>query len=129
MSTLVGAGFADAFEFAFLKHAKQLHLKLGRRAVDFIEKDAAGVGGFKPAGAIIDSARERAFDVSEQFGFEQALGKCATVDADVRARLARAEVVDASDQFSLLRAGLTDDQHGCARGRDLAGGPCHFSNG
>ena len=80
---------ADALELALLQHAQQLHLQLGRRGVDFVEEDRAGVGGFEAAGAVVDGAGERAADVAEQFAFEQALAERAAVDADERAVAAR----------------------------------------
>ena len=82
---LDGLGVADALELALLEDAEQLHLELGRGAVDLVEEDGAGVRRLEPAGAVLDGAGERALDVAEQLAFEQALGQGPAVDADVRA--------------------------------------------
>ena len=59
-------------ELPFLQDAKKFDLQLGRRAVDLVKKDAAGVCRFKPTSAIIYGAGERAFNVAKKLAFEQA---------------------------------------------------------
>ena len=85
---------ADALELALLQRAEQLHLQVGRRGVDFVEEDRAGVGRFEAAGAVVDRAGERAADVAEELAFEQAFAQRAAVDADERPIAALAQLVD-----------------------------------
>src|SRR5512135_226499 len=126
---LDGTDVADALELALLQDAEQLDLELGGGAVDLDEEDAAGEGGLEPAGPVIDGAGERALDVAEQLAFEQALGQGAAVDADVRAGVARAEVVDGARDEFFARAGLADDQDAGARGGDLVSRPEDLGHG
>ena len=82
--------------------------------------------GLEPAGPVVDRAGERSLDVAEQLAFEQALGQGAAVDADIRAGVARAEVVDGARDQLLARPGLADDQDAGARRGDLMGDPVHL---
>ena len=121
VSTLTVRSIADALEFAFLQDPQELDLELGRGAVHLVEKNAPGVRSLEPAGPVVDRAGERALDVAEELAFEQALGECSAVDADVRAGEPRAEVVDGTGDQLLARARFSDDQHTCARRGDLPG--------
>ena len=56
---------AEAFEFALLQHAQQLHLDRARNVANLVEKDRAGVGLFEFARLGGVGARERAFLVAE----------------------------------------------------------------
>ena len=115
-----GCRVADAFELAFLQGAEQLHLQVGRGGVDFVEEDAAGVGGFEAAGAVVDRAGERAADVAEELAFEQAFAERAAVDADERAVAALAEVVDGVGDEFLAGAGFAEQQDRRAAASHLA---------
>ena len=126
VSTLLVRVSPTALELPFLQDAEQLDLELGRGAVDLVEEDAAGVRGLEPAGPVVDGAGERALDVAEQLALEQALGQGAAVDADVRAGVARAEVVDGAGDQLLAGPGLADDQDAGARRGDLVGDPVHL---
>ena len=110
------------------KHAQELDLELGRRAIDLVEEDAAGVGGLEAAGAVFIGACERALDVAEQLAFEQAFGQGPAVDADVGAALAGAQVVDGAGDEFLAAAGLADDQHARAAGGHAPGDAGDFAN-
>src|SRR5215212_57040 len=65
-----GLRVADALKLAFLQRAEQLDLQVGRGGIDFIQEDAASVGSFEAAGAIVDRAGECAPDVTEELAFE-----------------------------------------------------------
>ena len=55
---LLGVVIADPLKLSLLQDPKQLDLELGRGAVDLVEEDAAGVGCFKAAGAVINGTGE-----------------------------------------------------------------------
>ena len=91
---------ADRPHLAFLQDAQQLYLHRRRHFTDFVEKDRALVRRFKQALPICRSAGERAFDITEQFRFQQRVGERPAVDRHERLLCAGAEIVDrARDQF------------------------------
>ena len=75
---------ADHPEGAVLEHAQEVALALGGEVADFVQEERAAVGQLKPAGLVGDRAGEGAFDVAEQFGFEQLLGQGGAIDGDER---------------------------------------------
>ena len=97
---LAGAAFADALELAFLQDAQELRLMFHRQFAHLVEKDRTAVRQFEPTDPLVQSARERALCVAEEFAFEQFCWNAGTVDPDERSAAAAAGVVDGtSDQF------------------------------
>jgi hypothetical protein len=91
---------ADARDLALLQHAKKLHLDRKRHVADFVEEQSPAVGEFETPFAIPHRARERALFVTEQFAFEEMLGKRGAVESDERTIAAGTEPVDRPrDQF------------------------------
>ena len=72
------------------------------------------------ADALLRGSGERAFDVAEQLGFEQRLGKTGDVHGDHRELAARARHVQGACDYFFAGAGFPADQHGRAAPRDQA---------
>ena len=104
-------GVADPFELVLLQNAEQFDLKLGADRVDLVEENRPAVCCLEAAGAVLIRTRECAFDVSEQFAFQQAFGQRAAVDANEGAGPARTEQVDGSGDEFLARARLAGQKH------------------
>lgn len=64
---LNGLRTAQAFEFAFLKDAKEFRLKLQRDHAYFVEKYGATVREFEAPSALRDRSRKSALLMPEQF--------------------------------------------------------------
>ncbi len=86
---LDGVRVTDALELALLENAEKLHLKLGLKGADLVEKNGAAVGCFEAALLVADRAGKRAFDMPEEFTFQESAGEGAAVDADEAALAAR----------------------------------------
>ena len=69
------------------------------------------VGRLELADLLLGRAGERALLVAEQLAFQQRLGQGGAVEADERAVLARAGVVDGPGDQLLADAALAADQH------------------
>ena len=84
--TSIGTGLfdADRDDLALLERGQQLGLQMKRQIPDLVEEQGALVGGLEPPDAIACRTGERAFDVTEQLGFEQGLAGRAEVDGDHR---------------------------------------------
>ena len=82
----VGAVRTDRLELARLDHPQQLHLLLGAEDVDFVEQHRPATGREELAFLVGVGAGERAFDVAEQFAFDQLAGQGSA--GDVQERLA-----------------------------------------
>ena len=80
-STLRDCDAPDALECAFLQHAQQLGLHVGRQIADFVEKERAAVGQLETALAHRDRAREGAALVAEELGLDQRRRERRAVDA------------------------------------------------
>src|SRR3974390_624910 len=70
---LDGAIAADAFEFAFLKHAQELGLNLRRNFADFVEQNGAVVREFEAAFAFVHRAGKGAFFMTEKLALDEVL--------------------------------------------------------
>src|SRR5262245_47678963 len=64
-------GSADAFELSFLQDAQKLHLGCQIDISNFVEKQRAAFGEFKPSLFSSVSARESALFVAKQLGFDK----------------------------------------------------------
>src|SRR5947209_2603084 len=71
---------ADGTHAPLLKDAKQLHLHSWRHLANLIQENCSLIRSLKQTFAIRIRARERAFDISEEFTFEQGFRECAAVD-------------------------------------------------
>ncbi len=101
---------ADSFELALLKDTEQLHLQRGRHIPDLIEEQRAAVGLLETTDTGLYRAGEGAFDVSEEFRFQQVLRDRATVDTNqLVIPPGTVEVHRPGDEF-LTRSGLSLDQ-------------------
>ena len=67
---------------ALLQYTQQFDLHGQRHFADFVEKDRALVGHFEQATLVLVGSGERAFYVTEQFAFQQSLGKGSAIDGD-----------------------------------------------
>ena len=78
------------------------------------------VGGLELADLLVGRPGEGALLVAEQLAFQQRLGDGGAVQADERAFLARAGVVDGAGDQLLAGAAFAADQHGGVGGGDAA---------
>ena len=100
-----------------------------RHLADFVEKDRALVGDFEQAALVLVGAGEGAFDVAEQFAFEQSLGKRATVDGDERlAGSGRTGMHGAGDEF-FAGSAFAVNENRAAGGGNGADGLLQFLHG
>jgi hypothetical protein len=79
---LNGRGSADFGEFALLKDAEKLDLRVEREFTDFVEEEGSAVGGFDSAGLVGEGAGEGTAHVSEEFGLDEIFGNSTAVDCD-----------------------------------------------
>src|SRR5579863_2018965 len=75
---------ADALNFAFFQHAKELCLHRDRHIADFVEEQRATIGLFKLAKVLCCGAGEGAFFVAEEFGFDKFGWDGGTIQCDER---------------------------------------------
>ncbi len=68
----------------------------------------AGMGGFEPAGAVVDGAGERAADVPEELAFQQAFAQRAAVDTHERPIASLAQIVNRMGDKLLTGAGFAE---------------------
>ena len=107
-----GSAGSHRLELPFLQYAQKLYLQARAHFADFIQEKRAAVGRPEASFIIAHGAGECAFDMAEQFGFEQRFRKRSAIHFDQRAGGAVAVVVhDIGDQF-LAGAGFSRDQNG-----------------
>jgi len=116
-----GLGTAHAFELAFLEHAQELDLQLGRKLADLVEKNRALVGHLEPTAFPGHGPGKRPLFMAEKFRFEHARSERHAVDRDEGGVFARRGVVDGLGHELLAGTGFTGDEHRGAGGR----GPGH----
>ncbi len=68
---MAGELFADAFVLAVLNEAEELGLNDEREVADFVEEEGAAFAHGDASGVVADGGGECAFDVAEEFGFEE----------------------------------------------------------
>jgi len=70
-------GFTAAYPFIFtlLQYAQQPHLNVGREVANSIEKERAATGFFKASVFVPYRTSKSAYNMSEEFTFEQAFGE------------------------------------------------------
>src|SRR5262249_41352465 len=81
---------------SLLKHTHELDLKFRRHFHDLIQENRAAVRRGKQAFRIRNRAGESSFFVTEEFAFDEVLGKSAAVDCNERRILLESVVMDAS---------------------------------
>ncbi len=96
---------------ALVEYAQQRRLQIERHLADLVEEDGAAVSLGEGSSAIGDSARERAFDVSEKGALDQLARHRAAVEYDKRPVAARGVIVNLLGDQLLAGAGLALDQH------------------
>ena len=109
----------DPLELALLQHAEQRDLGLDGQVADLVEEDGAAVGQLEATEAPLRRPGERALLVAEQLRRDELARNGRAIDADEGPRGARRSLVDRARDELLARAGLTGDQHGRIRRRDL----------
>ena len=110
---------AETVELALLEDPEKLHLDGGGDLADLVEKDRAAIGELEPSLASALRAGVRAPDMTEELAGDELLGQGRAVDADERAVLPAAGVVDRPGDELLAGPALTAHQHGRVEGRDL----------
>src|SRR5581483_261893 len=110
---------ADSFELALLERAQELGLKRGRRVADFIEEERAAMSLFETALMFAHRPGERAFLVSEQFGFDQRLRECRTVHLHEGSVLAGTKIVNRPRDQLLAGAAFSAQENRRIAGRGL----------
>src|ERR1051326_2679858 len=112
---------ADAIDLALLDSAQQFGLKPRIHFADFIEQQGAAIGFFELADTTRDGARERAFLMAEQFGFQKIFRDGGAIDGDERLVGARALAVNVAREDFFTGSRFAGDQDGSIRRRDLIG--------
>src|SRR6202008_2162107 len=84
----------DAGDFAFLKNAQQISLRLQRDIADLVQENRAAVRDFKTALFAVLRAGERALFVAEKLTFEERFGERAAVKNHKRVVVTRTGGVD-----------------------------------
>ena len=78
----VGLGGADRADLFFLEGAEQFGLEVEGELADLVEEDGAALGGAEQAFLVAVGAGEGAFDVAEEFAFDEGGDEGAAVDGD-----------------------------------------------
>ena len=105
-------GGTHGLDFAFLQGAQQLGLHIERHFADFVEEERAAVGRFEQPLLGLHGPGESAFDVSEEFRFDQRRNDRGTIDRNKGTFAARTgKMHGARDEF-LAGAAFAEDQHG-----------------
>src|SRR5260370_34951505 len=65
------AVFSDSFKLLFLQHLEKFGLKTDGYLGDFVQKECAAVCNLTPSHTILVSTGESAFNLAEEFAFEQ----------------------------------------------------------
>jgi hypothetical protein len=99
-----------------LEDPQELGLRGQRQLADLVEEQRAAVGRGEATDAVVDRAGERALQVAEQLGLDQAVGDRRAVDRDERPGVALRGAVDGAREQLLAGAGLAGDEDG-GRGR------------
>ena len=102
---------ADRHVLAFLQHAQQPGLRLGRHVADLVEEQRAAVRLLELAGRALDRAGEGAALVAEQLALDQLARDRRHVERHERALAALAVVVQRARHQLLAGAGLAGDHH------------------
>jgi hypothetical protein len=74
----------------------QFDLCFHRQLADFVQKQGSAVGEFKAPDAPVDRAGEGAFEMAEQFAFDEPGRDCTTIDFDQRTRAPGAAVTNSA---------------------------------
>src|SRR6266481_3642824 len=120
------AGAAHRTHGAFLEYAQQFDLHGHGHFADFVEKDSALVSDFEQSAPVLVRSGEGAFDVSEEFAFEQRLRKRAAVDGNKGLAGSRGTGVDGPGDEFFTRSTFAEDQNRAAGGSDRAEGLLQF---
>ena len=93
-------GTAQPFKLSFLHGAQQLRLNFEGDVANFVQKQCAHVGEFKPSNFLGDRPGECAALMSKQLALKQPSRNGGTVELDQRTVFAAAAIMDcARDQF------------------------------
>ena len=92
-------------------------MRVERQLADLVEKDRSAVGKLEAADSFLDRARERPFDMAEQFALDQSGGNRAAVDLHERPVAPLAAAVDGPREQFLAGAGFADDEDRRVGGR------------
>ncbi len=109
---LDGLGAADALEFAFLKNAQELGLKVGRYLAHFVEEERAAVGEFEAAFTAVGGAGEGAFFMTEEFALDEVFRESGAVDFDVGLVATRGVAVELAGDHFFAGAVFASDEDG-----------------
>jgi hypothetical protein len=106
---LYGFVAADAFDFAFLKHAEKFGLHGNGHIADLVEEESTALGLLEFSDVASRGAGERTFFVPEELGLDQFCGDSRAIESDEGAFVARGFLVNgARDQF-FSGAGFAED--------------------
>ncbi len=111
-------GAADRANRALLQHTQQFHLHGQRHLTDFVQEDGAAACDFKQAALVLIGSGKSALQVSEEFAFQQSLGKGAAVHGYERLGGARRTNVNGAGYQFLTGTALTVNQNGAGGGSD-----------
>ena len=117
-----GAIRADGPDFPVFEEPEKFDLNVHGKVADLVEKKRPTVRLHQRAGAMMRGARERAFDVTEEFAFGKRQGKRSAVKRHERARRPIAPSVEKSGDDFFASPGLSGDVE---RKRSRRGFLCH----
>jgi len=99
------AVFPDSFKLLFLQHLEKFGLKTDGYLGDFVQKERAAVCNLNPSHPILVSTGESAFNMAEEFAFEQLIWDRGAVYLDERPLLSWTALVDCSGDQLLAGTG------------------------
>src|SRR5262245_4721444 len=101
---------ADRANLVFLQDAQQMPLCGLAGFVDLVEAHCSSLGSFKDPCTIRCGAGKSSLDIAEELGFQQGLGKCATIDGSEHFIGPRAEIMNGLRDDLFACPGLSEDQ-------------------
>src|SRR3984893_17244111 len=104
------AVFPDSFKLLFLQHLEKFGLKTDGYLGDFVQKERATVCNLNPSHPILVSTGESAFNMTEEFAFEQLIWDRGTVYLDERPLLSWTALMDGSGDQFLAGTGFAQDK-------------------
>ena len=117
---LARAGGADGLHGGGLQETQQFGLQRRGHFADFIKEKRAAIGSGGGTRFVGNGTGERAFHVTEHFGFQQVLRDGPAVQRDERACGAVGIVMHRQCTEFFAGAAFPGDEHGCHRPRDGA---------
>src|SRR6185503_18378325 len=122
---LVAGAPADGADLLLLEHAQQFALRVDGHFGQLVEEQRAAFSLAEEAFAVLGGTRERAFDGTEQFAFDQFAGQGGAVDLDEGTFVPPAQRMNHVGDDLLAGAAFAGDEHRDVAWRDAFDGLHH----